>query len=118
MSNALALDAVVELPPHVEHICYLPFAHIAERMPGICPPCHRASHVHLCAGPTRVGEAVRKVRPAQFFGVPRIWEKLPAAVRAVLSLMPAEQRTVVDQAFEAAREHVGYRCWPRAVWTG
>ncbi|MGW3315635.1 AMP-dependent synthetase/ligase [Streptomyces fungicidicus] len=109
MSNALALDAVVELPPHVEHICYLPFAHIAERMLGIYLPCHRASHVHLCADPTRVGEVVRKVRPAQFFGVPRIWEKLSAAVRAVLSLMPPEQREAIDQAFETGREHVGYR---------
>ncbi|MFG2869338.1 AMP-dependent synthetase/ligase [Streptomyces sp. NPDC048338] len=109
MANALALDAVVELPPHVEHICYLPFAHIAERMLGIYLPCHRASHVYLCAEPTRVGEVVRKVRPAQFFGVPRIWEKLSAGVRAVLSLMPAEQRVVIDQAFEVAREHVGYR---------
>ncbi|EFE65003.1 long chain fatty acid coA ligase [Streptomyces viridosporus ATCC 14672] len=109
MSNALALDAVVELPPHVEHICYLPFAHIAERMLGIYLPCHRASHVYLRADPTRVGEVVRKVRPAQFFGVPRIWEKLSAAVRAVLSLMPAEQRVVIDRAFEVAREHVGYR---------
>ncbi|MFG2948058.1 AMP-dependent synthetase/ligase [Streptomyces adustus] len=109
MSNALALDAVVELPPHVEHICYLPFAHIAERMLGIYLPCHRASHVRLCADPARVGEVVRKVRPAQFFGVPRVWEKLSAAVRAVLSLMPAEQRDVIDRAFEVAREHVAYR---------
>lgn len=109
MSNVLALDAVVELPPHVEHICYLPFAHIAERMLGIYLPCHRASHVYLCADPTRVGETVRTVRPAQFFGVPRIWEKLSAAVRAVLSLMPAEQRAVIDAASEVAREHVGYR---------
>ncbi|MFI8192249.1 AMP-dependent synthetase/ligase [Streptomyces sp. NPDC085946] len=109
MANALALDAVVELPPHVEHVCYLPFAHIAERMLGIYLPCHRASHVYLCVDPTRVGEVVRKVRPAQFFGVPRIWEKLSAAVRAVLSLMPAEQRRVIDRAFEVGREHVGYR---------
>ncbi|MEU4084442.1 AMP-dependent synthetase/ligase [Streptomyces aureus] len=109
MSNALALDAVVDLPPHVEHICYLPFAHIAERMLGIYLPCHRAAHVLLCADPTRVGEVVRKVRPAQFFGVPRIWEKLSAAVRAILSLMPAEQRAVIDGAFEVAREYVAYR---------
>lgn len=109
MSNALALDAVVELPPHVDHICYLPFAHIAERMLGIYLPCHRASHVRLCADPARVGEVVREVRPAQFFGVPRIWEKLSAAVRAVLSLMPAEQRAAIDRAFEVAREHVAYR---------
>lgn len=109
MANALALDAVVELPPHVEHICYLPFAHIAERMLGIYLPCHRASHVYLCPDPTGVAAVVRQVRPAQFFGVPRIWEKLSAAVRGVLSLMPAEQRAVIDQAFEVAREHVGHR---------
>lgn len=109
MANALALDAVVELPPHVEHICYLPFAHIAERMLGIYLPCHRASHVYLCADPTGVAAVVRKVRPAQFFGVPRIWEKLSAGVRGVLTLMPAEQRAVIEQAFAIAREHVGYR---------
>ncbi|WP_159325901.1 AMP-dependent synthetase/ligase [Streptomyces tendae] len=109
LANAVALDAVVELPPHVEHICYLPFAHIAERMLGIYLPCHRASHVYLCADPAAVGTVVRKVRPAQFFGVPRIWEKLCAAVRAVLSLMPAEQREVIDAASAVAREHVGYR---------
>lgn len=109
MSNALALDAVVELPPHVEHICYLPFAHIAERMLGIYLPCHRASHVYLCADPTGVADVVRRVRPAQFFGVPRIWEKLSAAVQAVLASMPAERRAVIDRAFEVGREHVGFR---------
>ncbi|MFD6532737.1 AMP-dependent synthetase/ligase [Streptomyces sp. NPDC060184] len=109
MSNALALDAVVELPPHVEHICYLPFAHIAERMLGIYLPCHRASHVYLCADPSGVAAVVREVRPAQFFGVPRIWEKLSATVRGLLSLMPPEQLAVIEAAFEVARAHVGYR---------
>lgn len=109
LADASALDDVVELPPHVEHICYLPFAHIAERMLGIYLPCHRASHVHLCADPTGVAETVRKVRPAQFFGVPRVWEKLAAAVRAVLSLLPTEQRAAIEEAGRVAREHVGYR---------
>ncbi|MEU3794006.1 AMP-dependent synthetase/ligase [Streptomyces fructofermentans] len=109
LANALALDAVVELPPHVEHICYLPFAHIAERMLGIYLPCHRASHVYLCADPASVAEAVRAVRPAQFFGVPRVWEKLAAAVRAGLSLLPAERRAAIEEAADVAREHVGYR---------
>ncbi|MCP3767900.1 MULTISPECIES: AMP-dependent synthetase/ligase [unclassified Streptomyces] len=109
IANALALDAAVELPPHVEHICYLPFAHIAERMLGIYLPCHRASHVYLCADPTVVAEAVREVRPRQFFGVPRIWEKLAVAVRAGLAMLPEEQRHGVEKAMEVAREHVGFR---------
>ncbi|GAA4788814.1 AMP-dependent synthetase/ligase [Streptomyces ziwulingensis] len=106
LANARALDEVVELPPHVEHVCYLPFAHIAERMLGVYLPCHRASHVHLCADPAAVAATVREVRPRQFFGVPRIWEKLAAAVRAVLSLLPEEQREAVDDAAEVARAYI------------
>ncbi|MFD7708534.1 AMP-dependent synthetase/ligase [Streptomyces sp. NPDC059786] len=109
LANALALDDVVELPPHVEHICYLPLAHIAERMLGIYLPCHRASHVHLCADPAVVADVVREVRPRQFFGVPRIWEKLAAAVRAGLATLPQEQQEAVEEAARTAREHVGFR---------
>ncbi|WP_299538110.1 long-chain fatty acid--CoA ligase [uncultured Streptomyces sp.] len=109
LANAHSLDAVVELPAHVEHICYLPFAHIAERMLGIYLPCHRASHVYLCDDPARVAEIVRKVRPAQFFGVPRVWEKLSAAVRSILSLLPADQQAIIEEAARVAREHVGFR---------
>ncbi|WP_405918153.1 AMP-dependent synthetase/ligase [Streptomyces sp. NBC_00728] len=109
LANARALDEVVELPPHVEHICYLPFAHIAERMLGLYLPCHRASHVYLCPDPAGLAEAVRTVRPAQFFGVPRVWEKLAATLRSVLSLLPAEQRAVIEEAARVARDHVAHR---------
>ncbi|MGW3820007.1 AMP-dependent synthetase/ligase [Streptomyces sp. NPDC005046] len=109
LANAHALDEVVELPPHVEHICYLPFAHIAERMLGIYLPCHRASHVYLCPDPAALPATVREVRPAQFFGVPRVWEKLAATVRSILSLLPAEQQAVIEEAARVAREHVAHR---------
>ncbi|MFJ6695174.1 AMP-dependent synthetase/ligase [Streptomyces sp. NPDC091272] len=109
VGNALALDRVVDLPDHVEHICYLPFAHIAERMLGIYLPVFRASHVHLCADVTQVAATVRELRPAQFFGVPRVWEKMAASVRAALSGLPEEQRTAVEQLGETARAHLATR---------
>ncbi|WP_274564075.1 AMP-dependent synthetase/ligase [Streptomyces spiramyceticus] len=109
VANALSLDRVVELPDHVEHICYLPFAHIAERMLGIYLPVFRASHVHLCAEPAAVAATARELHPAQFFGVPRVWEKLAAAVRAALAVLPEEQRAAIEAAGETAREHVAYR---------
>lgn len=109
VANALALDQVVELPDHVEHICYLPFAHIAERMLGIYLPVFRASHVHLCADTAAVAATAGALRPAQFFGVPRVWEKLAASVRAALAGLPAERRAVIEAAGETAREHVSYR---------
>ncbi|WP_434599251.1 AMP-dependent synthetase/ligase [Streptomyces sp. A5-4] len=107
--NGLALDRVVELPDHVDHICYLPFAHVAERMLGIYLPVFRASHVHLCTDPAAVAATARELRPAQFFGVPRVWEKLAASVRAALSSLPAERRAVIEAAAGTAREHVAYR---------
>ncbi|MFD6278893.1 AMP-dependent synthetase/ligase [Streptomyces sp. NPDC060209] len=107
--NALALDRVVELPDHVAHICYLPFAHIAERMLGIYLPVFRASHVHLCAETAAVAAAARTLHPAQFFGVPRVWEKLAASVKAALATLPEEQRAAIEAAGETAREHVAFR---------
>lgn len=109
VSNALALDRVVELPDHVEHICYLPFAHIAERMLGIYLPVFRASHVHLCADTAAVAVTARALHPAQFFGVPRVWEKLAASLRAALAGLPEERRAAVEAANATAREHVACR---------
>ncbi|MGW7269483.1 AMP-dependent synthetase/ligase [Streptomyces sp. NPDC054864] len=106
--NAVALDAVVELPDFVEHISYLPFAHVAERMLGIYLPVFRAAHVHLCADPTAVAATARELRPAQFFGVPRVWEKLAASVKAVLAGLPEEQRASIEAANETTRARVEY----------
>ncbi|MEU8947627.1 AMP-binding protein [Streptomyces sp. NPDC048489] len=107
--NAQALDRLVELPDHVEHLSYLPLAHIAERMLGIYLPVLRASHVYLCPDPAQVGAVARELRPAQFFGVPRVWEKLAAAVRTVLAGLPAARREAVDAARETVRTRVACR---------
>ncbi|MFE9906651.1 AMP-dependent synthetase/ligase [Streptomyces clavifer] len=109
VANALALDRVVELPDHVEHICYLPFAHIAERMLGIYLPVFRASHVHLCADTAAVAATAGALRPAQFFGVPRVWEKLASTLRNALAALPEDRQAVIEAAAGTAREHVAHR---------
>ncbi|MEU3409493.1 AMP-dependent synthetase/ligase [Streptomyces sp. NPDC006670] len=107
--QSVRLDRHVELPEHAEHICYLPFAHIAERILGIYLPLLRAAHVRLVADPTAVAGAVRELRPVQFFGVPRVWEKLAAGVRAVLAGLPEEQRRAIEGAGDVARARAGHR---------
>lgn len=109
--NALALDRVAEVPDHADHLCYLPFAHIAERMLGIYLPLSRAGHVHLCDDPAQIVPLARRLRPAEFFGVPRIWEKLAAFVRTAVEALPQERRAAVEDAGEVARAHV--RCRER-----
>ncbi|MFD3541002.1 AMP-dependent synthetase/ligase [Streptomyces sp. NPDC058662] len=109
MLQTVRLDRHVDLPEHAEHICYLPFAHIAERVLGIYLPLLRAAHVRLCADPTAVAGAVRELRPVQFFGVPRVWEKLAAGVKAVLARLPREQREAIEAANDLARALAGHR---------
>ncbi|MDK9495137.1 AMP-dependent synthetase/ligase [Streptomyces katrae] len=107
--QSVRLDRGVHLPEHAEHVCYLPFAHIAERILGIYLPLLRAAHVRLVADPTAVAAAVRELRPVQFFGVPRVWEKLAAGVRAVLAGLPEEQRRAIDAAGDLARARAGHQ---------
>ncbi|MCF2525890.1 AMP-dependent synthetase/ligase [Yinghuangia soli] len=105
VANALALDGATDLPDHVEHVCYLPFAHIAERMLGIYLPVFRAAHVYLCPDAAMLGPVVRDVHPVQFFGVPRIWEKTAAAVQAAVERLPSELRTAIADAQDTVRHH-------------
>ncbi|MFF4325220.1 AMP-dependent synthetase/ligase [Streptomyces sp. NPDC001591] len=107
--QSVRLDRHVDLPEHAEHICYLPFAHIAERILGIYLPLLRAAHVRLVADPAAVAAAVRELRPVQFFGVPRVWEKLAAGLRAALAGLPEERRRAVEAAGELARARAGHR---------
>ncbi|RNL82221.1 AMP-dependent synthetase/ligase [Halostreptopolyspora alba] len=109
LSNAVALDRVTQLPPHADHVCYLPLAHIAERMLGLYLPIFRASHVWMCDDPQAVAGVLYEVRPPQFFGVPRVWEKLTSAMRSVLDALPESQRAEVDRAMAVAAEHVDHR---------
>ncbi|MET9607696.1 AMP-dependent synthetase/ligase [Streptomyces sp. NPDC006512] len=107
--QAVRLDRNTDLPEHAEHICYLPFAHIAERILGLYLPLLRAAHVRLVADPTAVAAAVRELHPVQFFGVPRVWEKLAAGVRAVLAQLPAQQQRAIEDAGDLARARAGHR---------
>ncbi len=109
LANATALDAAVDLPEHPDHVCYLPLAHIAERMLGLYLPVFRASHVWMCGSLQDLPGVLRHVRPPQFFGVPRVWEKFASALRAGLARMPEETRAAVDAATAVAAEHVAHR---------
>jgi len=76
-------------------LSYLPYAHIAERVLSMYLPPHFGDwHVHLVGDPTLLVPALVDVRPTQFFGVPRVWEK----IRAGLSGMLAQERNLERKA--------------------
>ena len=90
--EAIAVDAVVPVPMRSTSIAYLPLAHIAERELGLYRFLYKALHVYICADPAGVIPLMAKARPPAFFGVPRVWEKLAAGLRAKLDAMPPAHR--------------------------
>ncbi|HEX6856085.1 MAG TPA: AMP-dependent synthetase/ligase [Streptosporangiaceae bacterium] len=86
--------------PHVRWVSYLPLAHIAERMFTLYAAVRVANHTYFCHdAATQLIGTVGEVQPTAFFGVPRVWEKIQAGIRA---LMAAEQDPARQAAVAAA----------------
>ena len=70
-------------------------------------PVIRASHVFFCPDPARLATVLATARPHGFFGVPRVWEKMMAALQAALAAEPDEaKRAAVAAAMDAGRAYV------------
>ncbi|GAA1239802.1 AMP-dependent synthetase/ligase [Prauserella halophila] len=105
--EAVALRELHGHPPHLTNIAYLPLAHIAERVLSIYLPTANAGHVHTLADPGNVVTALGQVHPQQFFGVPRVWEKMVAGLKNMLAGLPEEKQTALTQANELLQQ--GYK---------
>jgi long-chain acyl-CoA synthetase len=84
MVTMAAIHERVPVSPDGRTISYLPMAHIAERLFGHYAAFIFGYTITSLTDPSRLGEALRHVRPTRFFGVPRIWEKLLAAVHRAI----------------------------------
>ncbi|MQA97352.1 MAG: AMP-binding protein [Streptosporangiales bacterium] len=93
---------MTKIPELGSSLCYLPLAHIAERVLSLYGPIHTYSHVHFCPDFTQLAGLLGQVRPHGFFGVPRVWEKVMSGIQAVMSANPDEQRRAEVQAAMAA----------------
>jgi long-chain acyl-CoA synthetase len=69
-------------------VSYLPMAHIAERLHSHYLGIASSFEVTTCPDFNELGEYLRNVRPQSMFGVPRVWEKMHAAVEAFLAGSP------------------------------
>jgi long-chain acyl-CoA synthetase len=62
------------------HLSYLPLCHVAEQMLSTFVPIYLGAQVNFGESIRTVQEDLREVAPTIFLGVPRIWEKLHAAI--------------------------------------
>jgi long-chain acyl-CoA synthetase len=85
-------DEVIAFPDDGRVISWLPMAHIAERACSHYLPMVLGFTTTDCPDPRQVVSYLPSVRPTWFFAVPRIWEKLKAAIEAGIAAEPDEER--------------------------
>jgi len=92
-------------PMNPNHLSYLPFAHVFERFVGHYGAIKAHGIVSFCPDPSLLFAYAVEVKPTALIGVPRVWEKLQAALMAGIQADPDEQkRTAILGAIEVGRK--------------
>jgi long-chain acyl-CoA synthetase len=94
-------------PPGARHISYLPFAHAFERYIGHWHAFRWASSVYFCPDSTKLFAYATEVRPTGMIGVPRVWEKLHAALGAGIAAEPNAQKRAATEVAIAVGHDIG-----------
>ncbi|KZT14290.1 long-chain fatty acid--CoA ligase [Acidovorax sp. GW101-3H11] len=93
----------LELSRDTTHLSYLPLCHVAEQMLTSFVPVYLGSQVNFGESIRTVQEDLREVAPTMFLGVPRIWEKLHAAIHIKLQETGGLRRTLFHKAYNACK---------------
>src|SRR5229473_2019598 len=102
---AESIDAYLDHMTGQRHISYLPFAHVFERFVGHYGAIRSHNITYFCPDPAQLFAYAVQVKPTQLIGVPRVWEKLQAALVAGIQADPEEQRrNAVLAAIEVGRK--------------
>ncbi|MDP1656264.1 MAG: AMP-binding protein [Hylemonella sp.] len=95
------------------HLSYLPLCHVAEQMLTTFVPVYVGSQVNFGESIRTVQEDLREVAPTMFLGVPRIWEKMHAAISIKLQETGGLRRALFRWAYAAC---AGLAEKPRNTW--
>jgi len=83
--TATAMQKTFSVDHRDRMISYLPLAHIAEQMGSMHNQAHAGFEVFYAQSIESLGDHLKEVHPTVFFGVPRVWEKMQAAIEAKLA---------------------------------
>jgi long-subunit acyl-CoA synthetase (AMP-forming) len=102
-----ACDQVHATEPGGRTISYLPSAHVADRWGLLYAQMFYGSCMHCCPDPRELVAYSIEVRPTVWGGVPRIWEKLKAAIEMGMAAEgDEEKRKATEWALEVGRRRV------------
>jgi long-chain acyl-CoA synthetase len=97
VSGINGFDQVIAFPDEGRLVSWLPMAHIAERACSHYLPMFVGFSTTCCPDPRQVVAYLPEVRPSWFFAVPRIWEKLKAAIEASVEAEEDEAKKQATQ---------------------
>ena len=87
-SMVVMAEATLERFPHLRdgmrYVSYLPLCHVAEQLMTNYLQLSTGGEVTFVDDPAGIRDALVAVRPQVFLGVPRVWEKMQAALEARL----------------------------------
>ncbi len=107
--------AAVQRYPHIDGdafqiISYLPLSHIAEQMFTNMVHMRTGGQVWFCDDLSAIRDYLVDVRPTVFVGVPRVWEKMHAAMEARLAQAPGYRRALAQWAMGLELEAFRREC--------
>jgi long-chain acyl-CoA synthetase len=92
MAAGRSFDQIIQFPAGARVVSYLPMAHIAERSCSQYLPIMFGFTTTDCPNPREVVGYLPEVKPTWFFSVPRIFEKLRAAIEAGIEAEQDDQK--------------------------
>src|SRR3954452_467925 len=109
MATVSAVEERVHFPDDSRVISWLPSAHVAERTAHHYLPIVYAMTITCCPDPRQIATYLAAVHPTWFFAVPRVWEKLKAALEPYVKSEPdkaalLEASTARVEALQAGEE--------------
>jgi long-chain acyl-CoA synthetase len=85
-------EELLDVEPGQRGISYLPLAHVAERMTTHYLGIRNAGTVYFVREVSEVLETLQEARPQLFMAVPRVWEKMHAALLAKINAAEDERK--------------------------
>jgi long-chain acyl-CoA synthetase len=95
-------------------LSYLPLCHVAEQSFTVFVPLAVGATVNFAESLRTVQSDLREIGPTIFLGVPRIWEKLHAAMDIKAREAGGLRKRLFDRAFQAVKD---FAVRPRATWS-
>ena len=106
LAQLRATTSMLPLEPGDRSVSYLPSAHIADRWAAHYTGMTFAVEITSIPDPRAVAAALPEVRPTVWGAVPRVWERMHAALEAAVTTADEERRTAMRWALDCGLRRV------------